>query len=112
VSHSGNSVLKQSYKDRISRRSPDATSDNPHDVRPMANGRALLPRGLPVLNSLTDRHWVGVALNYELDDHQLLSAREMLHDCHVFQPEARHSSGAAGGPIMATHQPRARHVAN
>ena len=43
---------------------------------------------LTILNSLSGRHWVGVALNYELDDGQLQSAREMLHKCHVFHPDA------------------------
>lgn len=46
-------------------------------------------RELTVLNSLSGRHWVGVALNYELDDSQLELVREALHDCHVFQPDAR-----------------------
>lgn len=41
-------------------------------------------RELAILNSLAGRHWVGVALNYELDDIQLQSARDVLHDCHVF----------------------------
>ena len=42
---------------------------------------------LKVLNSLTGRHWVGVALNYELDDAHLQSARDILHNCHVLQPQ-------------------------
>ncbi len=40
---------------------------------------------LTVLNSLTSRHWVGVALNYDLDEAELQHAQTSLHNCHVFQ---------------------------
>jgi len=40
---------------------------------------------LAVLNSLTSRHWVGVAFNYEMTDADLQHARDTLPECHVFR---------------------------
>ena len=47
---------------------------------------------LAVLNSLTSRHWVGVAFNYDMTDVDLEHARNTLSDYHVFRvdPPDRH----------------------
>ena len=39
---------------------------------------------LAVLNSLTSRHWVGVAFNYDITDVDFEHANDTLPDCHVF----------------------------
>ena len=41
-------------------------------------------RELEVLNSLSGRHWVGVAFDCEIDTAQLQAAHEALSDCVVF----------------------------
>ena len=53
------------------------TFDQPIDCRAVAE--------LAVLNSLTSRHWVGVAFNYDMTDADLEHARDTLPECHVFR---------------------------
>ena len=42
---------------------------------------------LAVLNSLSSRHSVGVAFNYDISDADLEHACEILSQCHVFRVE-------------------------
>lgn len=45
-------------------------------------------RELTVLNSLSSRHSVSIALNYELDDDRLRFLQETLRECYLFRSNA------------------------
>tara|TARA_R110002111_G_scaffold225423_1_gene287096 strand:- start:227 stop:598 length:372 start_codon:yes stop_codon:yes gene_type:complete len=57
------------------------TFDQPIDRQAIAE--------LAVLNSLTSRHWIGVAFIYDMTDADLKHAQDTLPECHVFRVDPR-----------------------